>query len=73
MKAACCTDPASPSLSLIKQICYPNNYKFSTEATKWECDHEGVAREAYISEMKRSHSNFSCSLAGFRPRPIMPA
>ena len=32
-KAACHTNPAQPSQSLIKTICYPNIFTFSTEAT----------------------------------------
>ena len=36
MKSACHTDPASPSLSLIKQICYPKQCSFSTTATRWD-------------------------------------
>lgn len=43
MKAACHTDPASPSVSLIKQICYPKQCSFSTSATRWGCDHEDTA------------------------------
>ena len=36
-KAAVSTDPAKPAVSLIKRICYPQAYKFSTEATRyWE-------------------------------------
>ena len=33
-KAAIHTDPANPSRSLIKQICYPNAYRFETKATR---------------------------------------
>ena len=32
-KAACHTNPAQPSQSLIKTICYPNIFTLSTEAT----------------------------------------
>ena len=32
-KPACHTNPAQPSQSLIKTICYPNIFTFSTEAT----------------------------------------
>ena len=34
-KAAVSTDPAKPAVSLIKRICYPQAYKFSTEATRY--------------------------------------
>ena len=63
MKAACHSDPANPSLSLIKQICYPNLFRFSTQATKWGCDHESVARELYIKAMEE-HEDFSCVISG---------
>ena len=33
-KAASHTDPSQPSQSLIKAICYPNEFKFSTAATR---------------------------------------
>ena len=35
LKAACHTDPAKPSKSLIKIICYPEAHKFSSAATKY--------------------------------------
>lgn len=35
LKAACHTDPAKPSKSLIKTICYPEAHKFSSAATKY--------------------------------------
>ena len=39
-KNACHTDPASPSISLIMAICYPEACCFSTSATCWGCQHE---------------------------------
>jgi len=53
MKAACHTDPASPSISLIKQVCYPKQCSFSTSATRWGCDHEDTARQLYFNEMQQ--------------------
>ena len=35
IKAACNTNPCMPSTSLIKRICYPHAYRFSTTATKY--------------------------------------
>ena len=64
MKAACCTDPANPSVALIKQVCYPREHKFTTSATKWGCDHEDAARKTYISEAEASHSNFMFNSSG---------
>lgn len=39
-KAAVSTSITKPSLSLIKQICYPESCKFSTQATRWGISHE---------------------------------
>ena len=64
MKAVCRSDPANPSVSLIKQICYPRLFHFSLQATKWGCDHESVGREMYFAAMEESHSEFSCVGSG---------
>ena len=58
MKSACHTDPASPSISLIKQICYPKQCSFSTTATRWGCEHEDIAHQLYCSEMQQQHTEF---------------
>ena len=39
MKSVCHTDPAKPSQSLIKQICYPQYYTFRSRQTDWGCKH----------------------------------
>ena len=41
------TNSDMPSVSLIKRICYPESYRFSTEATNWGCQHEKFALDAY--------------------------
>lgn len=58
-KSVCCTDPVCPSLSLIMGICHPELSKFSTNATKWGCDHESTAREAYLHKAQNEHDNLS--------------
>ena len=60
MKAGCHTDPAFPSISLIKQICYLHWYRFSSEAIKWGCDHESIALELYAEDIGKHHSSFHC-------------
>ena len=65
MKAVCSTISKKPSINLIHQICYPLESSFSTEATRWGCEHEPAAREAYISYMKKDHLNFTCRESGF--------
>ena len=64
MKAVCATDPSHPSQSLISQICYPHLNKFTTSATAWGCEHEAVARLAYIEMMKPMHTNFQFRNSG---------
>ena len=54
-----------PSQSLIKLICYPEVHKFSTEATKWGCEHEKIARKQYTDRQKKKHKNFQVCDSGF--------
>ena len=64
MKSACHTDPRQPSQSLIKTVCYPSLFKFSTEATKWGCDHEQVALDEYQMLYQQQHTDCDFSEAG---------
>lgn len=64
MKAVCHTDPANPAQSLIKSICYPEVFKFSSKATSWGCKHEKSARDRYMMEMVGKHDNFSVKDSG---------
>ena len=57
-KAAACTNPAQPSQSLFKAICYPDNQKFYTKQMYWECVHEKTAFRAYISQQETEHTQF---------------
>ena len=57
-KRACHTDLATPSISLIMQICHPELRKFSNNATKLGCDHESVAIDQYQDISSRSHQQF---------------
>ena len=41
------TDPHKPSLSLLTSTCYPEACQFSSAATKYGCQHEKDAVEAY--------------------------
>lgn len=45
-------------------ICHPELSKFSTNATKWGCDHEATARDAYVDSIKNEHDCLSLSEAG---------
>ena len=59
----CHTDLASPSQSLIKSICCPESYKFSTSATSWGCVHEKIAWE-YETGLKDEHHGVNVQDSG---------
>ena len=59
MRAVCHTNLADPSQSLIKSICYPDAFQFTSKATEWGCNHEKLAREMYEKVAKSQHQNFS--------------
>ena len=54
-----------PSVSLIKSICYLESYRFSVEATKWGCQHEKLALDAYRLMKEKQHLNFRTVNCGF--------
>ena len=62
--AVCQTNPAQPSQTLIKSICYPNLFKVNTKAVIYGCKHEADANKAYEAEMIKSHVDFKLSQCG---------
>ncbi|XP_051981796.1 uncharacterized protein LOC127643204 [Xyrauchen texanus] len=64
LKQAIKTNPQQPSKSLIKAICYPEAYRFTTAATSYGCKHEAQARGVYEKLMGREHAGFSCMDSG---------
>ena len=65
MKAVCHTKPAYPAQSLIKCICYPEAFNFSSIAAIWGCQHEKrAARDTYENQMVSKHSGFVVSNCG---------
>lgn len=72
MKTACCTDPKHPAQSLIKSVCYPESYKFTSEATAWGCSHEKLACDVFIDAHKASHDNVEQTKTGFFINPNVP-
>ena len=52
------TNPALPSQSLVKSICYLHVFKFSTAATEYGCKHEKKAILEFENNMKVLHKNF---------------
>ena len=63
-KQVCRTSSEMPSQCLIKEIYYPNAFKFTSKATSWGIDHESAARERYIEQMTGVHEEFSVSNSG---------
>ena len=71
-KSACCTDPTSPSLSLIMAICHPETTKFKYVAITWGCEHEATARIQYQEISSTQHENCEVSKCGFFIHPEYP-
>ncbi|CAH3183236.1 unnamed protein product, partial [Porites evermanni] len=63
-KQACQTNPAQPSHSRIKTICYPHIFRFSNVATEHGCKNEKQALAAYELAMKERHVNFKVKECG---------
>lgn len=72
MKTACCTDPNQPAQSLIKSVCYPQSYKFTSKATTWGCSHEKFACDMFTDEHKKSHENVKVHKTGLFINPCVP-
>ena len=71
-KASIRTNPLKPSQSLIKSICYPESVRFSTKATRWGCEHEKTARDAYFTSIAADHSDLTVSDSGLVIHPQYP-
>ncbi|PFX11696.1 hypothetical protein AWC38_SpisGene24478 [Stylophora pistillata] len=63
-KAASHTNPAQPSQSLVKTVCYPDIFKFSNAATEYGFKHESIAIKAYQMVTKEKHTNFDVKTCG---------
>lgn len=63
-RAASHTDPSQPSQSLVKAICYPDIFRFSTAATRHGCKHEDIAIAEYEKIMRKTHANFVVTKCG---------
>ena len=64
IKRCCKTNLKKPSMSLIKQIVYPEKMKFVSKATAWGCSHEKVAKETYVKMRSKQHTNFQVRDSG---------
>ena len=72
LKQVCHTQLSQPSVSLVKDICYPGNRAFHSKATQRGCDHEQTARQQYCDLMNDTHENFVIRESGFTLHPDMP-
>ena len=58
MRAVCHTSLANPSANLVKSVCYPDMFRFTTKATEWGCSHEKLAI-VYKKTNEVKHQNFT--------------
>ena len=72
MKQVCHTNPSIPAQSLIKTLCYPEAYKFTTQAIRWGCNHEKAACGHYKEIMQRNHHDVSVNESGLVINPLWP-
>jgi len=72
MKAVCHTDATNPSQSLVKSICYPESFCFTSRQTTWGCKHEKSARDQYVKAQKSKHTNFTVQDSGLVINPLWP-
>ena len=72
LKQVCRTNLAMPSQSLVKSICYPEAFRFTSAATSWGCSHEKAAREHYMELSRNSHDNIVVEECGFVINPCWP-
>ena len=57
--------------SIIKSIMQYSVVNEDLPPLKWGRDNESVARDDYVREMERSHTNFKCSLSGLVIDPLL--
>ena len=73
MKAVCHTDAANPAQSLVKSICYPESFSFTSRQTAWGCKHEKSARDLYLTAAKKNHTNLQVQDSGLVINPLWPS
>ena len=72
IKAVCRTDASKPSQSLVKSICFPESFCFTSKQTTWGCKHEKSAHEHYMVAVKGQHANFTIRDSGLVINPLWP-
>lgn len=64
-KSAVRTNHNKPSVSLVKKLCYPQEHSFTSNATKWGCEHEANAVEEFFDWFSLEHEDPRLSSCGF--------
>ena len=72
LKAATRTDIAQPSTSLIRSICYPEAFKFTSVETRWGCEHERHALTQYAEYVGTCHQHAKMCGSGLVIHPDHP-
>ena len=72
MRVVCHTNLAHPSPSLIKTICYPEEFGFSSKQTAYGSKNEKKASEMYYKTTVKDHLDFKLSESGLVINPKWP-
>lgn len=62
----CRTQILTPSMTIIKQICYPEQNIFKNQATTYGTNNESAARDCYFQARRQEHRNFTIRQTGLR-------
>jgi len=60
------------SKSLIKSICYPEEFSFTSKPTRWGCKHEKAAKDMYFKNQYKNHQNLEIRDSGLCINPEWP-
>ena len=72
MKAVCHRNVTNPAQSLVKSICYPEAFNFTSKQTNWGCKHEKKARDRYEKAVRLKHTNLQVAECGLFINPQWP-
>ena len=72
MKAVCHTDSTNPSQSLVKSICYPEEFAFTSKQTNWGQKQEKAAKELYLKINISNHDQLVVTDSGLVINPQWP-
>lgn len=71
-KSVCRTTISKPALSLVKQICWPENTSFYSKSTQYGCNHEKHAYDELFKKMKEHHLQYDLKKCGLIVHPKYP-